>query len=125
MERFRCDGPRLNGAEPRPSFFDMNYDPNLTNSGNMADQTVELTFQRWEYVTTRTTVVGGNSNGLSVIERAVENVFEELGGSAGEIRLAKPNGDVLICELWETELSEMLVGARIISIAPKSANSFR
>ena len=97
----------------------MNYDPNLTNSGRMADQTVELTFQQWEYTATRTTTVGGNCTGLSVIESAVDNIFDDLGGEDGEIVLSKPNGDTLACELWENKLADMLVGARITAITPE------
>ncbi len=103
----------------------MNYDPNLTCSGRMADQTVELTFQQWEYTATRTTTVGGNCTGLSVIESAVENIFDDLGGKDGEIILSKPNGDTLSCELWEAKLADMLVSARIVSITPEKEEASR
>ena len=98
----------------------MNYDPNLTCSGRMADQTVEMTFQQWEYTMTKTAVVGGNCRGLSIIECAVENLFDELGGEDGEITLTNANGDTLSCELWETKLEDLLVGARILSITPQA-----
>lgn len=101
----------------------MNYDPNFTNSGHMADQIVELTFQQWEYTAMLTTTVGGNCTGLSVIECAVENVLDKLGGEAGAIVLKKPNGDTLSCDLWEHRLANMLVGARIIAITPRKEKS--
>jgi hypothetical protein len=96
----------------------MNYDPNLTNSGRMATQTVELTFQQWEYTATKTTTVGGNCTGLDVIESAIGNIEEELGYDAGEIILTNAAGDTLGCELWENKLEDMLVCARIVSITP-------
>jgi hypothetical protein len=97
----------------------MNYDPNLTNSGKMADQTVELTFQQWTAKATFKTVVGGNCTGLSVIECAIDNITEKLEEDGGVIVLKKPNGDTLECELWECELEKMLVCARIIAIKPE------
>ncbi len=97
----------------------MNYDPNLTKCGRMAEQIVELTFQQWEYSATRTATVGGNCTGMSVIECAVDNLFDELGGEDGEIILSKPNGDTLSCDLWEHKLADMLVGARIVAITPE------
>lgn len=96
----------------------MNYDPNMTNSGRCARQTVELTFQMREYSKTITTTVGGNCTGLSVIQSAVENVIEELGGEDGAIVLEKPNGDTLECDMWDTDLEEILVSARITEIVP-------
>lgn len=96
----------------------MNYDPNLTNSGRMATQTVELTFQQWEYTATKTTTVGGNCTGLDVIESAIGNIEEELGYDDGEIILTNAAGDTLGCELWENKLEDMLVCARIVAITP-------
>jgi len=96
----------------------MNYDPNLTNSGRMATQTVELTFQQWEYTATETTTVGGNCTGLDVIESAIENIEEELGYDDGEIILTNADGGTLVCELWEEKLKDMLVCARIVAITP-------
>jgi hypothetical protein len=97
----------------------MNYDPNLTNSGKCAKQTVELTFQMWDYKKTMTTEIRGNTTGLSVIEAAVENIYDELGGDEGQIVLERGEDDNLYCELWEWELHEMLVSARIVSIEPQ------
>jgi len=94
----------------------MNYDPNMTTCGLSAKQTVELTFQQWEYFKTMTATVAGNATGLSVIKCAVDIALEELGGENGRIVLQKPNGDTLECELWEHDLPSMLVGARITEI---------
>lgn len=106
----------------------INYDPNLTNSGNMAKQTVKLTFAMWEYRAERTVVVGGNCNGLSVIESAVDQVFEELeykeqgGDCYTRIILTDEVGDTLLCEDDELKysdwLKDMLIGAEIINIEP-------
>lgn len=84
----------------------------------MAKQTVELTFQVDDYVATKTATVGGNCLGFSVIESAVENVFDDLGGEDGELTLTRPNGDTTSVELWEFELKDLLVAARITSIEP-------
>lgn len=96
----------------------MNYDPNFTSSGRMATQTVELTFQTWEYSATKTTTVGGNCTGLSVIESAIGNIEDELGGDDGELILTNAAGEELGAELWENKLEDMLVCARIVAITP-------
>lgn len=61
-------------ATPEP----MNFDPNLIMCGRMVDKTVRLTFGRWHYRTTIEIVIGGNTNGLSVIESAVESAYYRL-----------------------------------------------
>lgn len=96
----------------------MNYDPNLTNSGRMAKQTVELVFQTWEYKAARTVVVRGNCKGHSVIEAAIDIVEEELGFDEGELVLTNEKGDTCGVELWEFKLEDMLVEARITHIEP-------
>lgn len=101
----------------------MNYDPNLTTSGRMATQIVELTFQQWEYKATKTTTVGGNCNGLSVIECAIGNIEKQLGYDDGEIILTNADGGTLGCELWENKLEDMLVCARIVAIMPTQEGS--
>ena len=84
----------------------------------MATQTVELTFQTWEYSVTKTTTVGGNCTGLSVIEAAIGNIEDELGGDDGELILTNAAGEELASELWENKLEDMLVCARIVAIEP-------
>lgn len=109
----------------------MNYDPNYTLCGRMADQTVRLTFGQWEYRTTMDVVVGGNTNGLSVIECAVDFAYEKLetipffNDETGE------NDEMAVIHLGNLEckdddlrgeewLKDMLIGAEIINIEPEA-----
>jgi hypothetical protein len=105
----------------------MNYDPNLTNSGRMAKQTVRLTFAQWEYRKTIETEVGGNCTGLTVIECAVDNVYDSLPRNRHdcaylEMGAVDGSGDTLICEDDEDSgdewLKDMLVCAEIVAIRP-------
>lgn len=99
-----------------------NYDPNYTNSGRTAKQTVELTFQKWKYKTVKTTTVGGTGTGLGVIETAVDiigqQLYEENPESEGELILKDEQGNTLHVELFEEDLEDMLVEARITDITP-------
>ena len=54
------------------------YDPNLVLSGRSATQTVRLTFQQWEYTVTEEVSVGGSCGGMSVMETALEYVYDRL-----------------------------------------------
>ena len=102
----------------------MNYDPNLVSCGRMATQTVRLTFGQWEYRKTMEVTVGGNLQGLSVIEAAIENALDELLEGCIEyatIILVNEKGDELSCELDEINddcLRDMLISAEIIDIQP-------
>ena len=114
----------------------MNYDPNLTCSGNMATQRVRLTFGCWQYRAEIEVSVGGNCTGLAVIDCAVGNAYRTLpqrgiygsDDTYAEIIMvdpAKPDstlecgedfgGDALRGEFW---LKDMLIGAEITSITP-------
>lgn len=114
----------------------MNYDPNLTCSGNMAMQQVRLTFGYWQYRAEIEVSVGGNCTGLAVIDCAVGNAYRTLpqrgiygsDETYAEIVMvdpAKPDstlecgedsgGEVLRGEFW---LKDMLIGAEITSITP-------
>lgn len=106
----------------------MDYDPNLTNSGQMAKQRVRLTFAQWKYRTTREVVIGGNCTGLSVIDSAVETVLEDLeyteyeGREYSRITLEDGDGNTLEyededcrCDDW---LKDMLIAAEIVEIVP-------
>jgi hypothetical protein len=97
----------------------VNYDPNYTNCGRNAKQTVEMVFQQWDYTLTKTSVVGGNCTGIDVIRSAVNILDDELGANDGQITLTNPAGDTLQVELWEHPLEEMLVSARITDIQPE------
>ncbi|MFG0465581.1 DUF5406 family protein [Pseudomonas putida] len=114
----------------------MNYDPNLTCSGNMASQAVRLTFGLWQYRVQVEVTIGGNCTGLDVISAAVGAVYEKLerrnvygcNEDYAELVMASPESpsDVLLCadddpdgphgEDW---LASMLIGAEIVSITPK------
>lgn len=107
----------------------MNYDPNLTNSGRMAKQTVRLTFAQWEYRKTIETEVGGNCTGLTVIECAVDNIYDQLPTDRHDcvylvMEATDGSGDTLTCEDDEDQgddwLKDMLVCAEIVAIQPDS-----
>lgn len=108
----------------------MNYDPNLTNCGRMATQTVRLTFGQWQYRGTFDVTVRGNISGLRVIEYAIENLLEDLptvpffNDDTGE------NDEMSVFLLGELEcmdddlrredwLGDMLISAEIINIEPE------
>lgn len=102
----------------------MNYDPNLTSCGSKVKQTVKLTFGMWEYRAEMTVVIGGNCNGLTIIEAAVGDAFEKLCDDEdfAQIIMTMPNGDRLTCEddegRGEDWLGKMLIAAEILSIEP-------
>lgn len=109
----------------------MNYDPNFTLCGRMAKQTVRLTFGQWQYRTSMEVVVGGNCNGLSVIECAVGLAYEQLDGvpffndDTAEDDLMKVIniGDLQCSDEWlegEDWLKGMLISAEIINIEPEA-----
>ncbi|WP_313240407.1 DUF5406 family protein [Stutzerimonas kunmingensis] len=106
----------------------MDYDPNLTNSGRMAKQTVRLTFAQWKYRAVVEQMVGGNCTGLTVIDCAVENAWEALPENAHGapylvMEAQDGSGDTLYCaddeEHGEDWLKDMLISAEIVSICPK------
>jgi len=109
----------------------MDYDPNLTNSGRMATQTVTLTFGQWEYRKEITVDVGGNCTGLEVIDCAVGRAYDKLPRKGVYLSdddyayITMDNEDGT--ESLETEdedgrhedwLKDMLVEAKIIDIKP-------
>lgn len=107
----------------------MDYDPNLTNSGRMAKQTVLLTFGMWKYRAERTVTVGGNCTGLDVIKAAVGSAYEDLeydtykGKEYARITLTDAEGSEIECvdEDWKCEdwLADMLISAEITAIVPR------
>lgn len=112
----------------------MNYDPNLTNSGRMAVQTVRLTFGVWEYRAVIEVAVGGNCTGLIVIDCAVENAYESLEqrgiygleDTYAVINMPKIGAPEEVLECGDDEqhgedwLKNMLLSAEIISIKPRA-----
>lgn len=106
----------------------MNYDPNLTNSGRMADQTVKLTFALWEYRVEMEAIVGGNCTGLDVIRTAVSNAYDKLPtrgpDEIASIVLTKPGTEDTMESADEDDkqedwLADMLIKAEIVSIVPQ------
>jgi len=105
----------------------MNYDPNLTNSGRMATQTVKLEFQLWESKAYYEIKVGGNCTGLTVIDCAVSNLYDKLpslyeNADLPYILLEDEKGNTLETadedEKGEDWLKDMLVKAEIVKIEP-------
>lgn len=112
----------------------MDYDPNLTNSGRMAKQTVKLTFGIWEYRKEMEVVVGGNCTGLTVIESAVERAYEQLerlgtylsDETYAVIYLDNSDGtQQMECaddeDYQEEWLKDMLIKAEIVDIQPDNS----
>lgn len=102
----------------------MDYDPNLTNSGRRAIQTVRLVFALWEYRYETTVSIGGNCRGLSVIKAAIAAVFESLWNEARGVAvmvLTKPGDDTMTNDELsdEDDLERDLIFAEIVSITPK------
>ena len=108
----------------------MNYDPNLTNSGRMAQQEVKLTFAIWEYRREMIVPVGGNTNGMSVLRAAVSFAFDKLPteqygkNEIAYIELVRArDGAEMRCDDEDDEgedwLENMCIAAEIISIKPK------
>lgn len=108
----------------------MNYDPNLTSCGHYARQTVRLTFGQWDYRKTFEVQVGGNCNGLSVIESALDQVLEGLPTALHDDelsvlileRIRDGEVDELVCEdeqfRYDYWLKQMLIAAEIVAIVP-------
>jgi len=108
----------------------MNYDPNLTSSGRMAAQKVRLTFGEWDYRKTMEVTVRGNTRGLSVIDCAIDIVFDELPEKAFDgktITMENEQGEELHCGLNDAVCAEddwlrdMLISAEIIDIQPENS----
>ena len=105
---------------------EMNYDPNLVCSGRFADHKIKLTFGQWDYRAEMIAEVGGNCMGLTVIESAVSEAYDQLPTMHSYelkfITLKNSAGDALQCEddcdEGEDWLGKMLVAAEIISIEP-------
>lgn len=99
-----------------------NYDPNDATDMRTV-HVVEMTFQQWDYRTTRTARVGGNVTGLSDnLECALSNLYDELadGLSVPCLKLLNEAGDTLDCEDDEDRqdewLKDLLVKAEIVAV---------
>lgn len=103
----------------------MNYDPNLIHCGRMAVQTVRLTFGLWKFRKTIDVNVSGNCRGLTVIEAAVENAYDQLpnafcASDFKTITMTDENGEEMGCDEDDDNwLQNMLIAAEIIDIQPE------
>ncbi|MDO8908885.1 MAG: DUF5406 family protein [Pseudohongiella sp.] len=103
----------------------MNYDPNLTLCGRMATQTVDLTFQLWQYKYSTRATVGGNCTGMDVIDAAIGFAFDHIIGGDDYAAITMVDDSGKLCECVDTDgrevdwLREMLVKAEIVDIQPK------
>lgn len=97
----------------------MNYDPNMVHCGRITKQTVRLTFGQWKARCVKEVVVGGNCTGLTVIETAIESLYDKL---PDKTLVMEDLDDTLECsddeDRGEEWLKDMLVAAEIISIEP-------
>lgn len=96
----------------------LDYNPTI----KWSKQKVRVTFGIWKYRATKEGEVNGNCRGLSVIESAIEDIFEELEteDEHAVIELTDPKGNVLVDRddygdgsAW---LTDLVVSAEIIAI---------
>lgn len=96
------------------------YDPNKTWS----IQTVQITYQQWDYTANFIVEISGNCKGASILECAIGRHAEDFDDNAGELVLNKLSDDgsgefeTLLCESEgvdiERWLSDMCVGLCIV-----------
>ncbi len=92
--------------------------------------TVELVFKEYEFSKTFVTNIGGNCHGLTVIESAVRNVFDQLVEALPDeddpiqLTLEHPTKGIVVIEdddgRDEDWLKDLLVSAVILSYTPKA-----
>ena len=106
------------------------YNPNAKWGGQM----VEIVLKQWDYQLVKTILVGGNCHGLSVMDCAVNNLYEECCDGVADdglpsITLARADGDTLLCEdeedCGEDWLKNMVVSLRIVDYKPPTLNEMR
>lgn len=105
----------------------INFDPNLNFCGRMPTKIVRLTFGQWQYRHVTEVQVGGNCSGITNIEAAVENYFDQIVGTDGiaSLVLTGPEGDLHSQDDENREeewLKDMLIGAEIINISPQKGD---
>lgn len=100
---------------------------------------VEIELRLWDARRTETVEVRGNTLGFDVIESAISNLEEAIrercaSGFEGappdgpaQIKLTQPDGDTILVEDEgdSTWISQMCVGARIVSWTPPTLNEIR
>lgn len=103
----------------------VNFDPNFTMCGRVAEYQVKLTFGLWEQRAEMLITCTNNVTGVRAIRWAVEQAYQSLPDEHG--RAVINIGDIeCVDEDNEGEdwLSNMLVAAEIVSIKPTSKNVF-
>lgn len=90
---------------------------------------VEVVLQAWDYRKAIVTEVGGADRGLDVLERAVDNVLDQV-EDAGILVLTAPDGETLRYaegeDSWtDAELRGLVVSVRIVGYEPPTVNALR
>lgn len=103
----------------------INFDPNMTLSGNRAKSTIRFVFGQWDYRCERTVEFKSNMTGLSAASWALETLVEQLHDECNglpALSMFNKSGDELICEddegRWDEWLKDMLISFEIIGFEP-------
>jgi hypothetical protein len=93
---------------------------------------IEVVVKQWRCEKTFVTRVGGNCHGFTIMETAIDNIYESLlseDGSPPELILTDHTGRELLCcddeGLEEEWLKKMVVSCRIIDFEPPTINEVR
>lgn len=105
----------------------VNFDPNFVLCGREVDYEVRLVFGEWDARKEMIVEVGGNCRGLSIIEAAVSQAYENLPwdekyGEIKELYLEGKNSTLRVCDDHQREedfLADLLLAAEIISVTPR------
>lgn len=93
---------------------------------------VEIVLKQWKYERTFVTRVGGNCHGFTILETAIDNIYDSLldtQDEPGELVLTDENGDTLLCtdedDREDDWIKKMVVSCRIIDFEPPTINEVR
>lgn len=93
---------------------------------------IEIVLKQWKYQKTYVTRVGGNCHGFTIMETAIDNLYDDLVDTTddpGEIALLNEAGEKMLCldedDLGEEWLKKMVVSCRIIGFEPPTLNQIR
>lgn len=93
---------------------------------------VEVVLKQWKYHRTFVVRVGGNCHGLTVLESAIDNIYDGLWDEQddpAEITLTSDTGEQLLCtdddDLGDEWIKNMVVSCRIIDYEPPTVNQVR
>jgi hypothetical protein len=94
---------------------------------------IEVTFKQWRYEKTFTTRVGGNCHGFTIMETAIDNIYESMldenHTDCPRFVMTSPDGRELLCEddeMRESDwLKDMAVSCRIVGFEPPTINEVR